>query len=109
MEGRHPPLAGPLPGERYAAGLDLAGEAAGESTGADSTVLAIGRVSYEEDGALAGEPRIEVVAMLARTGHRFDALYAELAAILRDVWDVTRLGVDATGLGAPSAKSAWRR
>ena len=104
LEGRHPPLSGPLPGERYIAGLDLAGEGTSERDGADSTVLTIGRVRYEAEGPLTGEPRVEVVAILAWTGQRFDALYAELAAILRDVWDVTRLAIDATGLGAPAAR-----
>lgn len=86
MEGSHPRLAGPLPGERYAAGLDFGGD----RPGADETVLTIAR---------AGERRCEVVQLCAWRGISFAGIEEELLALCR-TWRLERLAVDGTGMGA---------
>ncbi len=89
IEGDHARLVAPVPGERYVAGLDVAGE--GEF--ADVTVLTIGRVVEE---------RCEVVRHLAWIGAEFGVMVAEVVELCRR-WAVGRLTVDATGMGAPLA------
>ncbi len=84
--GSFPALEQPLPGERYCAGLDFAGE----RLGGDSTVLTIGR---QTDGGL------EVVAVECWTGTPFETQVAAVAALAR-AWQIERLVCDATGLGA---------
>jgi hypothetical protein len=89
LDGGHPRLRLPRAGERYVAGLDLAG------AGADATVLTVARVVGR---------RCEVVEHLAWA----DAPFAELreavvAAAQR--WGIARLAADATGMGAPFAEA----
>jgi hypothetical protein len=85
MEGGHARLDAPVPGERYAAGLDVGGD--GE--GADATVLTIAR---------AGGGRCEVVAHRTWRGVPFGVLEQELDAACRE-WHFDRLAVDSTGMG----------
>ena len=115
LEGGHarergPSRAGGLLG--YVAGLDVGGEAFEvrsakcevRSGGHDRTVLTIARV-LAPDFALRtshfalAEPRIEVVEHYAWEGAPHAELGGALARLLRDVWRVRRLAVDATGLG----------
>jgi hypothetical protein len=105
LQGAHPRLRAPAAGEAYAAGLDLAGEASGNAPGRhDATVLTIGRVRDAGD-PLFPEVRIEVVEHLAWIGERHDILAPRLTDLLRDVWRVRRVAVDATGLGETIARS----
>ena len=110
LEGRHERLRAPLPGERYVAGLDLAGpvlegrEGSG-SANRDWTVLTIARLRPRP----CGLPAIEVVEHQAWRGAATDPLVDALADRLRSVWRVRRLAVDATGLGAPVADLLARR
>ena len=55
--------------------------------------------------ALVQEPRLEVVEHYAWVGEPHDRLYERLVDLLRTVWRVRRLAVDATGLGETLA--AW--
>ena len=87
MRGSHPALSAPLPGERYAAGLDFAGE----GDGADATVLTIARVA--SDGC-------EVVALRSWHSAPFGQMTQEVAVELGR-WRVERICADATGMGAP--------
>ncbi len=111
LEGSHPRLVRPGDADgTYVAGLDLAGETApGSGARRDATVLTIGRVQYPGDGPLAGEPHVEVVETVAWTGASYDALYAELATLLGDVWRIARIAIDATGLGGPAVRFLSRR
>jgi hypothetical protein len=103
LQGSHPRLRSPLPGERYVAGLDLAGPgAAGGTRDRDWTVLTVGRVRTGPDG-LAHLPTLEVVEHQAWQGTATEALLAALADRLQRVWRVRRVAVDATGVGAPVA------
>jgi hypothetical protein len=92
----------------YVAGLDVGGETfAGNGQSAignrarrpDRTVLTIARVRVPESGALSPEPRIEVVEHVCWEGAPHAELAGALARLVRDIWRVRRLVVDATGLG----------
>jgi hypothetical protein len=112
LEGRHareaaparstpaPPLLG------YVAGLDVGGEALPARSaeralrgGPDRTVLTLARVLAPEAGAVSGEPRIEVVEHAAWQGAAHADLVGGLLRLLRDVWRVRRVVIDATGVG----------
>ena len=127
LAGRHARLSEPAAGEVYVAGLDLAG---GESTddedmgavaraGAagcaptgsasassrrDSTVLTIGRMAYPDAAAVIRAPRVEIVEHYAWTGAPHETLLPGIIDLLRDVWRVRRVAVDASGLGETAAR-----
>lgn len=93
------------------AGLDLGGQelASGDSErdvarGRDATVLTIGRVLYPASDALMQEPRLEVVEHRSWVGEAHDRLFGALVDLLRGVWRVKRVAVDATGLGETMAR-----
>ena len=101
LTGDHERLREPASGDRYVAGLDVAGPApAGASTtDRDWTVLTIARVLVGDGDA----PLIEVVEHQAWQGEATERLLATLGDRLRRVWRVRRVSVDATGLGGPIA------
>jgi hypothetical protein len=99
LQGAHPRLDGPQPGETYVAGLDVAGEAGnGLAEMHDSTVLTIGRVVAQP----GGEGGLEVVRHYTWTGADHGGLQSAVTALLRE-WRVQRVAVDATGIGEPLA------
>ena len=107
LQGSHGRRHAPKPGEAYVAGLDLAGgplEGSDGGAGRDATVLTIARAVYADRGALMQEPRLEVVEHYVWSGEPHDALLPRLADLLREVWQVRRLAVDATGLGETIAR-----
>lgn len=105
LQGTHARLHAPLSGETYVAGLDLAGEATDSAAARhDATVLTVGRVRDARDPLFPGV-RVDVVEHLAWTGERHDILAPGLTDLLRDVWRVRRVAVDATGLGETIARS----
>ncbi|MFN0094235.1 MAG: hypothetical protein ACKVVT_05580 [Dehalococcoidia bacterium] len=89
LAGGHERMLAPVPGERYVAGLDLAGE----SANADAAVLTIGR--------LAGEG-VDAVAHLVWRGQPFATVEGAVVELARR-WGFAKLSVDATGMGAPFA------
>jgi hypothetical protein len=101
LRGAHAALDGPVTGETYVAGLDVAGEAS-ESGGEahDATVLTIGRVVMPEEPS--GAAAVEVVRHYAWTGAPHAALHQGLVALLSE-WRVAKVIVDATGIGEPVA------
>jgi hypothetical protein len=100
LRGAHNALDAPVAGETYVAGLDVAGEA-NEAGGAhDATVLTIGRVMQPAEPNT--ESAIEVVRHYAWIGVAHTALHRTLVALLGE-WRVTRVVVDATGIGEPVA------
>jgi hypothetical protein len=103
LQGAHPALDAPVAGETYVAGLDVAGESPDptvEAPSRDSTVLTIACVLLPED--TNAEPALEVVRHYAWTGAPHAALHRTLVALLEE-WRVTRVVVDATGIGEPVA------
>ena len=100
LQGDHARLRVPVAGERYVAGLDVAGPDRGAgATDRDWTVLTVARVLPRETGA----PRVEVVEWQAWRGDATEPLIESLADRLRRVWRIKQLAVDATGLGGPIA------
>ena len=92
LAGTHERLRLPAEGERYVAGLDIAGG------GADCTVLTVARV--------AGD-RCEVVHQIAWRADAYDVVANDIVAIARR-WRFARLSVDATGLGHSLAQRLER-
>ena len=92
LAGSHARRRAPVPGERYIAGLDIAGE------GADRTVLTIARLEGE---------RAEVVEHAAWEADAYDVVGNEVLELARR-WRFERLCVDATGLGQPLAQRLLR-
>jgi len=108
LQGDHVRQSRPRSGDVYVAGLDLAGETlelgAPPRPRRDSTVLTLARALHPPRQALVQEPRLEVVEHYAWTGEPHDRLYERLVDVLRDVWRVRRVAVDATGLGEATAR-----
>jgi len=105
LRGTHPSRRGPIAGETYVAGLDPAGEARPDSPGRnDSTVLTVARAVFPPSAATVQEPLLELVAHYEWTGERHDALLTQAAGLLKDIWQVRSLAVDATGLGETLAR-----
>jgi hypothetical protein len=102
LDGDHDRLSAPRAGERYVAGLDLAGPRPDTTSARESdrdwTVLTIARVRRGQPA-----PIVEVVDHQAWRGEATELLIARLADRLRRVWRIRRLAVDATGLGGPIA------
>jgi hypothetical protein len=67
-------------------------------------VLTIGRLVYPDTGAAVQEPRVEIVEHYAWRGEQHELLVPRIIDLLRDVWRVHRVTVDATGLG----ETCWR-
>jgi len=104
LAGAHSRLDGPVAGETYIAGLDVAGEAFDSAReGHDATVLTIGRVQVQD----GGDHGVEVVRHYAWTGAKHGAVQASALAALRE-WRVQRVVVDATGVGEPLASGLAR-
>lgn len=107
LQGHHSRQIAPAPNDTYVAGLDIAGGPVGEDEFArrhDSTVLTIARAVFPETGVFVYEPRLDVVQHYVWTGVPHDKLIPRLAQLLREVWRVRRLAVDATGLGETIAR-----
>ena len=130
LAGDHDRQHGPVSAETYVAGLDLAGgdesvaaleespgrqpappspddHAASSHRGSsthDATVLTIGRLAYPPASAFVQEPRVEIVEHYAWTGEPHEALLPQIIDLLRGVWKVARVAVDATGLGETAAR-----
>jgi hypothetical protein len=124
LQGDHPRLHRAEPGKRYAGLLDVAGEEEeGSGPGAfdntsrrDSTALTIVEVGIESSVAspqssesphdpLAVLPSrrlavYRVVSRMAWTGTRHTALHDQLVDLARNVWNLSALVIDATGVGA---------
>jgi hypothetical protein len=102
LRGSHERLFCPRVGERYVAGLDIAGGDDPDGTrarGRDSTVLTFGRLVDAREGAPFDEPNIEVVDHMTWTGTPHEELLPALIDALRLGWNVERVAVDATGIG----------
>ncbi|MEX2159559.1 MAG: hypothetical protein WEB04_09185 [Dehalococcoidia bacterium] len=107
LQGRHPRQRAPRRGETYIAGLDLAGgslDSTNAERGHDATVLTIARAVFPTHDAVVLEPALEVVEHYVWEGEPHDTLLRRLADLLREVWQVRRLAVDATGLGETIAR-----
>jgi len=110
LQGRHAWEKLPREGSMYIAGMDVAGEQRVSPTLSlmtqpeqgrvrrDSTVITIGRITYNE----LNLPVIEVVHQAWWTGKPYIEQYAATIALVEQ-WNIRTLVVDATGLGSPLA------
>lgn len=104
LQGDHPRIHRAEPGQRYAGLLDVAGEEeAGRGPNSfdnasrrDSTALTV----VEVDARGRELPAYRVVDRMAWTGVRHTALHAQLLDLVQNVWGMSALVVDATGVGA---------
>ncbi|MEX0790624.1 MAG: hypothetical protein WD178_07615 [Actinomycetota bacterium] len=102
--GDHPRIHRAEPGKRYAGLLDVAGEeeegsgpeAFDNASRRDATALTI--VEVETTGREL--PLYRVVDRMAWTGTKHVALHEQLVDLARNVWTLSALVVDATGVGA---------
>ena len=115
LQGDHARQDTPRPGAVYVAGLDLAGApvaisepewGASGAVARDETVLTIGEVVAAEHG---GEPQIRVVQHYRWRGAPHGTLTEQLTDLLKNIWRVRRVAVDATGIGEPTAAALHRR
>jgi len=92
-------------GSIYVAGIDIAGESeAGEDLaltmrGRDATVITIAEVSFPHEDTLSREPLIKIVQHYLWVGKNHAELYPQVVDILKNVWNCSRVIVDATGIG----------
>lgn len=114
LHGDHPRQETPRPGAVYVAGLDLAGApvaisepewGASREVQRDETVLTIGELVAHE----GSEPQVHVVQHYHWRGTPHGALTEQLTDLLKNVWRVRRVTVDATGIGEPTAAALHRR
>jgi hypothetical protein len=101
LSGSHARQHAPNAGETYVAGLDIGGEGEGDH---DATVLTIARLAAPPPAALVQEPRLEVVEQVTTTGAPHDETIARMADLLGRTWRVSRVAVDATGMGETVAR-----
>jgi hypothetical protein len=96
----HPPATAPA----LAAGLDLAGGASHDVADThDLTVLTLAAVTPPSPADPIPDNHVAVIHHISWQGEPHDRLLPQLLDILRNVWPVTTLAVDATGLGQTTA------
>jgi len=104
IQGQHPRENQPKEGSRYVAGLDVAGEDPDPLSPRDRdyTILSIGRLAQATpDKHLL--PLTHLTALYAWQGTGHDALYAEIAGLLKDLWRIRHVTIDATAIGEAAA------
>lgn len=97
LQGHHSWEEEPEDGHAYLLGIDVGGEARptlGLSNERDSTVITVGKVSYNE----LSLPKLEIVHQYWFTGMHHSDQYAATCAII-ELWHARRIVIDATGLG----------
>lgn len=110
LAGTHPressPSAAAVRGLGYVAGLDVGGEAfrsesvrVRQGARPDATVLMIGRLVAPVASLAAQEAGVELVQIYEWVGTPHTELVGAVAGLLRDLWRVRRVAVDATGVG----------
>ncbi len=114
LQGTHPRERKPAPGALYVAGLDCAGEEEAEPIAGgefqpfarrDSVVLTLARLTLASalDAPGVQEPQLDLVEHYAWTGRKHRELIPQLVVLLKRVWQVRHVVVDATGVGGAVA------
>lgn len=109
LQGRHARQHSPREGEAYVAGLDIGGQDFGSGRDNDRTVLTIARVVPANTAAAIPDLRLEIIEHVTEAGAPHDALLARLSDLLGEVWRVSHVAVDATGIGETIATVLARR
>jgi len=108
MQGTHSRLRRPEGRGIYVAGVDLAGESEeGEDAALralkprkDSTVVTVGELDFTVCCETMPLPRVNIMEHYWWTGRTHSTIFPQLVDILKNVWRVRRVVVDATGVGA---------
>jgi hypothetical protein len=114
LQGTHPRERQPAPGAIYVAGLDCAGEEEAEPIQGgefqpfarrDSVVLTLARMTLAGaiDAPGVQEPHLDLVEHYAWTGRKHRELIPQLVDLLKRIWQVRYVVVDATGVGGAVA------
>ena len=109
LQGEHHRVHVREAGRTYVAGIDLAGEAEEEATlgqvvpKRDSTIITICKVEPPASDDIVKMPRLKVVEHYQWTGVKHAELYPQIVDIIKNVWNASRIVVDATGIGEPVA------
>jgi hypothetical protein len=89
---------------RIVAGLDLAGGADSGATSHDRTVLTLGAVTGPSPADPIQQNHVAVLHHISWLGEPHERLLPQLRDLLRNVWHVDKIAVDATGLGETIAR-----
>ncbi len=108
LQGTHMRRSAPKYPKTYIAGIDLAGsteEAADAKLRSarprqDSTVVTIGELDFSVCSDMVPLPQVNIVEHCCWTGKPHVEQYPQLLDVLKNVWGVKRVVVDATGVGA---------
>jgi hypothetical protein len=108
LQGAHIRRHEPESSKIYVAGIDLAGTAEEADYAAlrsarprqDSTVVTIGELDFSVCSDIVPLPQVNIVEHYCWTGKPHVEQYSQLLDVLKNVWRVKRVVVDATGVGA---------
>src|SRR5581483_563043 len=108
IRGDHPRKLQPDDDRTYVAGVDIAGQVTEDGkpilNDRDETVVTIAEVEYKDDAGTRDRlPTVTVVHHAAWRGLSFPQQQKRLAALLFEHWRVSRVTIDATGVGAGAA------
>lgn len=114
LRGRHTRRIVPADGETYVAGIDIAGQVsdAGLGTAArmlnrqDETVITIARADFASEPEPMRFPSIKIVEHYRWRGLSHAEQYDHIEKLLTEIWNVPRVSVDATGVGAGVTSSS---
>ncbi|HEV3311682.1 MAG TPA: hypothetical protein VG815_14315, partial [Chloroflexota bacterium] len=95
-------------GETYVAGIDIAGQVSDAGLGLaarmlnrqDETVITIATVHFESQPEQSRLPSIKIVEHYRWRGLSHAEQYDRIEKLLTEIWNVARVSVDATGVGA---------
>lgn len=104
LHGEHHRTTTPPPGATIAAGLDIGGGDDANPDRHDRTVLTLAAVTPPSPHEPSPANHIAILHHITWRGLAHDQLIAQLIAALRDVWKVSSISVDATGLGETIAR-----
>jgi Terminase RNaseH-like domain len=108
IQGTHPRSLHPDEGRTYVAGVDVAGQVSEDGkpllNDTDETVVTIAEVDWRDTaGSLDQIPTTTVVHHIAMKGLTHPVQQKRLQAALFGHWNVARVAIDATGVGAGTA------
>ncbi len=110
LSGGHVRRHAPDQGKTYVAGVDLAGEEEQVDEliltrpSRDATVITIAELeAIQRSTALPIQPSLKVMEHYSWIGKKHSEVFNQMLHILKDTWGVSRVVVDATGIGEPIA------
>lgn len=111
LRGSHHPQRNPTQQKTYVAALDVAGEAEVTDdqlmsvSGRDSSVMFIAELQHMPDG----RPLLHIVQVYVWLGEKHSTLEDTFVDLIKNVWNISAIAVDATGIGEPVASHLTAR